>query len=69
MRFSIRAPEAVSGRRQVRIRVLSGALLGLGIRGSGRMGMGGQDQMRDLGRKREEHDRVLGIGLGRVRRI
>lgn len=41
-----------------------GSAFGPGYSGFGQDGDGGQDQMRDLGRKREEHDRVLGDRVG-----
>ncbi|OJJ84555.1 uncharacterized protein ASPGLDRAFT_25251 [Aspergillus glaucus CBS 516.65] len=41
-----------------------GSAFGPGYSGFGEDRDGGQDQMRDLGRKREEHDRVLGDRVG-----
>ncbi|EYE90648.1 uncharacterized protein EURHEDRAFT_466720 [Aspergillus ruber CBS 135680] len=41
-----------------------GSAFGPGYSGFGEDGDRGQDQMRDLGRKREEHDRVLGDRIG-----
>jgi hypothetical protein len=41
-----------------------GSAFGPGYSGFGEDGDGGQDQLRDLRRKREEHDRVLGDRVG-----